>query len=78
MEPERHPATDEELIRRSAQRDRGAFDALVSRHGGALLRFAVRTCGCESDGADALQEGLLAAWRSAATFLGHPLREILS
>jgi RNA polymerase sigma-70 factor (ECF subfamily) len=62
--------TDEELVRRCAARDRGAFEALVSRHGGALLRFAVRTCGSPSDGADALQEALLAAWRAAGTFRG--------
>jgi RNA polymerase sigma-70 factor (ECF subfamily) len=62
--------TDEELVRRSASRDRAAFDALVSRHGGALLRFAARTCGSEGDGADALQEALLAAWRGAGTFRG--------
>lgn len=70
MDPERDATTDEELVRRCGARDRGAFDALVARHGGPLLRFAVRTCGSESDGADALQEGLLAAWRGAATFRG--------
>jgi RNA polymerase sigma-70 factor (ECF subfamily) len=68
MEIEASAASDEELIRRSAGRDRAAFDALVARHGGALLRFASRSCGSEADAADALQEGLLAAWRGAATF----------
>jgi RNA polymerase sigma-70 factor (ECF subfamily) len=63
-------ASDEELIRRSAARDRAAFDALVARHGGALLGFATRRCGSEAEGADALQDGLLAAWRGAATFRG--------
>ena len=62
--------SDEELIRRSAARDRGAFDALVARHGGALLRFATRSCGSEVDAADAMQDGLLAAWRGAGTFRG--------
>jgi RNA polymerase sigma-70 factor (ECF subfamily) len=62
--------SDEDLVRRSAARDRGAFDALVLRHGGALHRFAARMCRSESDGADALQEGLLAAWRGAGTFRG--------
>jgi RNA polymerase sigma-70 factor (ECF subfamily) len=70
MATESRLATDEELLRRSAASERGAFEQLVARHGGALLRFAVRTCGSESDGADALQEGLLAAWRGAATFRG--------
>jgi RNA polymerase sigma-70 factor (ECF subfamily) len=60
--------SDEELVQRSAGRDRAAFDALVARHGGALLRFATRSCGSEADAADALQEGLLAAWRGAASF----------
>ena len=63
-------ASDEELVRRSAARDRSAFEALVTRHGGALLRFAARTCGSGSDAADALQEALLDAWRGAATFRG--------
>ncbi len=31
---------DAELVRRAQARDRGAFAALVRRHGGALLRFA--------------------------------------
>jgi RNA polymerase sigma-70 factor, ECF subfamily len=62
--------SDEELVRRSAARDRAAFEALAARHGGALLRFAVRTCGSESDAADALQDALLAAWRGAGTFRG--------
>ena len=70
MSVETIPCSDEELVQRSAGRDRAAFDALVARHGGALFRFAVRTCGSESDAADALQEGLLAAWRGAATFRG--------
>jgi RNA polymerase sigma-70 factor (ECF subfamily) len=60
--------SDEEPIRRSAARDRGAFDALAARHGGALLRFTTRSCGSETEGADALQDGLLAAWRGAGTF----------
>lgn len=62
--------TDEELVTRSAARDRAAFDALVGRHGGPLLRFAGRICRSEADAQDALQEGLLAAWRGAAGFRG--------
>lgn len=64
------PAPDEELVRRSAGGDRGAFEALVARHGDALFRYASRTCGSERDGEDALQDGLLAAWRGASTFRG--------
>jgi RNA polymerase sigma-70 factor (ECF subfamily) len=63
-------ASDEDLVRSSAAGDRGAFEALVGRHGDALFRFASRTCGSERDAEDALQDGLLAAWRGAATFRG--------
>jgi RNA polymerase sigma-70 factor (ECF subfamily) len=60
--------TDEELVRRSAGGDRTAFERLVGRHADALYRFALRTCGGEREAEDALQDGLLAAWRGAATF----------
>lgn len=60
--------TDEELVRRSAAGDRGAFGVLAARHEAALYRFAVRTCGGEREAEDAIQDGLLAAWRGAATF----------
>lgn len=64
-----HPA-DEELIRRSAAGDREAFALLATRHEAALYRFAVRTCGGEREAEDALQDGLLAAWRGAPTYRG--------
>lgn len=67
VEPE---AADEELIRRSAAGDRRAFESLVSRHEQALYRYATRSCGSARDAEDALQDGLLAAWRGAATFRG--------
>lgn len=63
-------ATDEELIRRSAGGDQEAFETLVTRHELALFRFASRACGSRRDGEDALQDGLLAAWRGAGTFRG--------
>jgi len=63
-------ASDEELIRLSAAGDRRAFEALVARHELSLFRFATRSCGSPRDAEDALQDGLLAAWRGAATFRG--------
>jgi RNA polymerase sigma-70 factor (ECF subfamily) len=63
-------ASDEDLVRLSAQGDRGAFETLVARHGDALFRYATRTCGSDRDGEDALQDGLLAAWRGSGTFRG--------
>lgn len=63
-------ATDEELVRRAGEGDRAAFSALVERHGDALFGFTRRTCGPGVDPEDALQDGLLAAWRGAASFRG--------
>jgi len=62
--------TDEALVVACGAGDRAAFDRLVDRHGDALFRFASRQCGSARDAEDALQDGLLAAWRGAATFRG--------
>ncbi|HET9594685.1 MAG TPA: RNA polymerase sigma factor [Anaeromyxobacteraceae bacterium] len=62
--------TDEALVRRSAGGETRAFERLVARHEAALYRYALRICGSERDAEDALQDGLLAAWRGAATFRG--------
>ena len=63
-------SSDEGLVERCATGDRAAFGLLVDRHGAALFRFAHRHCGAGRDAEDALQDGLLAAWRGAATFRG--------
>ncbi|MBK9519456.1 MAG: RNA polymerase sigma factor [Anaeromyxobacter sp.] len=63
-------ADDRGLVGRCAGGDRAAFDLLVERHGAALLRFAGRQCASARDAEDALQDGLLAAWRGAAGFRG--------
>lgn len=62
--------TDEDLVRRSSRGDAHAFETLVARHGDSLFRYASRTCGSGRDAEDALQDGLLAAWRGAETFRG--------
>ena len=62
--------TDEELVRRSGAGDRKAFEMLAARHERSLYRFALRACRGEREAEDALQDGLLAAWRGAATFRG--------
>jgi len=62
--------SDEALVRRTAAGDRRAFERLASRHAAALYRFTVRACGGEREAEDALQDGLLAAWRGAATYRG--------
>jgi RNA polymerase sigma-70 factor (ECF subfamily) len=61
---------DAGLVARCAGGDRAAFDLLARRHGGALHRFALRQCGSARDADDALQDGLLAAWRGAPGFRG--------
>jgi RNA polymerase sigma-70 factor (ECF subfamily) len=67
----RHAEPDDgDLLRRSAGGDADAFARLVARHEGALFRFAARTCGGAQEAEDALQDGLLAAWRGARTFRG--------
>lgn len=63
-------ATDEELVSRCAAGDRAAFDRLVDRHGDALFRFTSSHCSSSRDAEDAVQDGLLAAWRGARTFRG--------
>ncbi len=62
--------SDEDLVERCARGDRAAFDVLVDRHGPALYRFARRRCGGGGQAEDAVQDGLLAAWRGASTFRG--------
>ncbi len=73
MDPFAGPAderSDRALVARCARGDRLAFDHLVDRHGDALFRFAARTCPGARDAEDAVQDGLLAAWRGAGTFRG--------
>jgi RNA polymerase sigma-70 factor, ECF subfamily len=61
---------DNDLLARSAGGDRQAFERLIGRHEDALFRYALRICGHQGDAEDALQDGLFAAWRGAATFRG--------
>ena len=61
---------DTELMRLAAAGDRAAFDQIVDRHAPALLRFARAIAADEPAAEDAVQDGLLGAWRSAASFRG--------
>jgi RNA polymerase sigma-70 factor (ECF subfamily) len=62
--------TDEELLRAHAGGEATAFDALVRRHRDRLWAVALRTLGDREEAADALQDALLSAYRSAARFRG--------
>jgi RNA polymerase sigma-70 factor (ECF subfamily) len=65
------PATDDRaLLRAHVEGDRDAFAELVRRHRDRLWAVALRTIGDREDAADALQEALISAYRSAHRFRG--------
>jgi RNA polymerase sigma-70 factor (ECF subfamily) len=55
--------TDDGLVRRAAQGDLGAFDALVAGRIDRCFRLAWSILGNEADAADATQEAFVAAWQ---------------
>jgi RNA polymerase sigma-70 factor (ECF subfamily) len=61
---------DAALLRAHVQGDRDAFGELVRRHRDRLWAVALRTLADREDAADALQEALLSAYRSADRFRG--------
>jgi RNA polymerase sigma-70 factor (ECF subfamily) len=62
--------TDEELLAQSAAGDRGAFEAVVSRHQAAVFRLARALTGSRADAEDVLQEAFLSAFLFARGFRG--------
>jgi len=63
-------ADDRALLARHTAGDRDAFGELVARHRDRLWRVALRTLGDPDDAADAVQDALVSAYRSAATYRG--------
>src|SRR3954453_4470178 len=63
-------ADDRALLARHTAGDREAFGELVARHRDRLWRVALRTLGDPDDAADAVQDALVSAYRSAATYRG--------
>jgi len=63
-------ADDRALLRAHVDGDRDAFAELVRRHRDRLWAVALRTIGDREDAADALQEALISAYRSAHRFRG--------
>lgn len=55
-------SSESELVRRAGQGDRQAFGRLVESHWARLVRLARSVVG-EADAEDAVQDGLLRAWR---------------
>lgn len=62
--------SDQELLAAHVAGDPDAFGVLFARHRDRLWAVAVRTMGNREDAADGLQDGLIAAYRRAATFRG--------
>ena len=60
--------TDSDLLARSAQGDRAAFDVLAGRYGLRLRRAALRVLDDPAAAEDVAQETLLRAWTRAASF----------
>jgi len=65
-----HGLGDAELLAAHVAGDPAAFGELVARHRDRLWAVALRTCGHRETAADALQEGLVAAFRRAGSFRG--------
>lgn len=68
----RYEGTDDrELIALRLRGDAEAFGELVRRHRDRLWAVALRTLGDREEAADAVQDALVSAYRSAHTFRGH-------
>ena len=59
---------DGELIRRTGERDREAFEELYRHFARPVLGLALRRLGDRGRAEDAMQETFAAIWRSAATY----------
>ena len=62
--------TDHELLTAHVNGDADAFNQLVVRHRDRLWAVALRTTGDPEEAADALQDGLISAFRNAGQFRG--------
>ncbi|MCW2814383.1 MAG: polymerase, sigma subunit, family [Nocardioides sp.] len=62
--------TDAELLAAHVAGDHAAFGELFARHRDRLWAVALRTMGNPDDAADGLQDGMVAAFRRAASYRG--------
>lgn len=62
--------TDADLLARHVSGDTEAFGEIVRRHRDRLWAVALRTLGDREEAADAVQDALVSAYRSAHTFKG--------
>ncbi len=70
MSDEAPGADDRALLAAHVAGDATAFEQLVRRHRDRLWAVALRTAGDREEAADALQEALVKAYRSAASYRG--------
>ncbi|MEU0126448.1 MULTISPECIES: sigma-70 family RNA polymerase sigma factor [unclassified Streptomyces] len=64
----RSDTDDALLVLRAAEGDEEAFAVLVRRHAPALVRMATRMLGNVPEAEDAVQDGLISAWRKLPEF----------
>lgn len=64
------PSSDDELLKRSAAGDRGAFDELFRRYRLPAYRVAFRLLGQEADALDAVQDAFVKALLHLESFQG--------
>ncbi|MGW2849598.1 RNA polymerase sigma factor SigM [Streptomyces sp. NPDC001108] len=64
------PLSDSDLLARHVAGEPDAFGELVRRHRDRLWAVAIRTLGDREEAADAVQDALVSAFRSAHTFQG--------
>jgi RNA polymerase sigma-70 factor, ECF subfamily len=72
------PPDESNLIACAQRGDLEAFNTLILLHQDALFSIALRTLGDEDRAADAVQEALIAAYRSLYTFHGGSFRSWLA
>src|SRR5271155_4625945 len=60
--------SDGELIQRTGEGDRSAFDKLYSRYSRPVFGLALRRLGDRGRAEDAVQETFVSIWRSAGTY----------
>ena len=64
--------TDEDLAAEAGLGDRASFAEIVHRHGPVLYRYAWGMLHNHADAEDAVQEGLIRAWRGIAASAATP------
>ncbi len=70
----RKAATELDLVRRSQQGDRAAFNQLLEQHQGVAYALALRMLGEPETAADVTQEAFLSAFRAISSFSGTSFR----